>query len=164
MFNVCLQLSGKPVSKTWTRLASTANAGQNTITLQDAVDWSVGDYIVIATTGDRHSQGENEKHEIASISGDKRTLTLTSALGYTHVGVSESFDGQQVEFRAEVGLLTRNVVVRGSDNKEWHDEIEKCEAGFDTGELRYASKLTMCSLDNDENKTTGRQKYKTCTR
>ena len=41
-----------------------------------------------------------------------------------------------MEARAEVALLTRNVVVRGSDNDEWHDVIEKCDEGFDTGQQR----------------------------
>lgn len=45
---------------TWTRLASTATAGSTTLTLQQAVDWEVGDKIVIATTGHRHSQEETE--------------------------------------------------------------------------------------------------------
>ena len=38
-----------------------------------------------------------------------------------------------LEARAEVGLLTHNVVVRGSDNDEWHDVIKACPEGFDTG-------------------------------
>lgn len=35
--------------------------------------------------------------------------------------------------RAEVGLLTHNVVVRGSVNHQWSETIEACPAGFDTG-------------------------------
>ena len=36
---------------------------------------------------------------------------------------------------AEVGLLSRNIVVRGSDNPAWNDKIPACEEGFDTGEF-----------------------------
>ena len=43
--------------------------------------------------------------------------------------------GKALEARAEVGLLTHNVVVRGSDNKQWHDTIEACPEGFDPGLL-----------------------------
>ena len=43
--------------------------------------------------------------------------------------------GHRLEACAEVGLLTRNVVVRGSDNKQWNDTIEACSEGFDTGML-----------------------------
>lgn len=44
----------------WTRLASTAEAGTKVLTLQHEVDWNAGDEIVIATTGDKHSQKESE--------------------------------------------------------------------------------------------------------
>ncbi|WAR05573.1 PKHL1-like protein, partial [Mya arenaria] len=133
--NGTLDLHGIEVPLTWTRLASTANAGSDSITLVDPVEWNVGDEIVIATTGHHHTQSENEKRTIESISSDKRTLTLTESLEATHVGTTETFDGTEVEFRAEVGLLTHNVVVRGNENPEWEDEIEACEAGFNTGEF-----------------------------
>lgn len=71
---------------------------------------------------------------IASVSADGRTLTLTEPLGYTHLGVSVTLpDGTVFEGRAEVGLLTRNIVVRGSNNVEWSDKIEACPDGFNTG-------------------------------
>ena len=37
--------------------------------------------------------------------------------------------------RAEVGVLSRSIQVVGSDDKQWHDKIEACEDGFDTGEF-----------------------------
>ncbi len=71
---------------------------------------------------------------IASVSADRRTLTLTKPLEYTHLGVSVTLpDGTVFEARAEVGLLTRNIVVRGSNNVEWNDQIEACPDGFNTG-------------------------------
>lgn len=71
---------------------------------------------------------------IASVSADGRTLTLTKPLRYTHLGVSVTLpDGTVFEARAEVGLLTRNIVVRGSNNMEWNDQIEACPDGFNTG-------------------------------
>ncbi|KAJ8273405.1 hypothetical protein GJAV_G00101260 [Gymnothorax javanicus] len=100
------------------------------------VTWNVGDEIVIASTGERHSQGENEVRRIASVSADGRTLTLTEPLMYTHLGVSVTLpDGTVFEGRAEIGLLTRNIVVRGSENFEWNDRIEACPDGFNTGEF-----------------------------
>nr|XP_055075555.1 fibrocystin-L-like [Misgurnus anguillicaudatus] len=131
-----LDLHGIPVPVTWTRLSQTAQNGSSTLTLMDAVTWKTGDEIVIASTGDRHSQRENELRSIASVSADGRTLTLTKPLTYTHLGVSVTLpDGTVFEARAEVGLLTRNIVVRGSNNQEWNDLIPACPAGFDTGEF-----------------------------
>ena len=127
--------AGRPVGVTWTRLASTANAGSTELTLQLAVSWQAGDQVVIATTGHRHSQRENEVRQIASVSPDGLTLTLTEALEYKHLGEEVRLSpAHTLQARAEVGLLSHNVVVRGSDMAAWHDVIEACPDGFDTGE------------------------------
>ena len=124
---------GQEVPLTWTRLAATAAVGDTTLSLVDPVHWNVGDEIVIAATGHHHSQSENEKKTIAGISGDNMTLTLDSALEAEHLGTEETFDGTTVEFRAEVGLLTHNVVVRGNRDPQWTEHIEACPKGFNTG-------------------------------
>lgn len=49
-------------------LESSVSAGADEITLQKAVDWQVGDMIVIASTGKRHSQKENEQRQISAVS------------------------------------------------------------------------------------------------
>lgn len=68
------------------------------------------------------------------VSGDGKTLTLTAPLDYEHLGLSQDVGGGHVlEMKAEVGLLTHNVVVRGSINHQWDETIEACPAGFDTG-------------------------------
>ena len=80
------------------------------------------------------SQRENEKHTIAAVSPDQMTLTLAEALEFGHLGETQTFEGGiTLETRAEVGLLTHNVVVRGSNLKDWNDEVEACPAGFDPG-------------------------------
>uniref|UniRef100_A0A667XGZ1 PKHD1 like 1, tandem duplicate 2 n=1 Tax=Myripristis murdjan TaxID=586833 RepID=A0A667XGZ1_9TELE len=131
-----LDLHGIPVPVPWTHLAQTATNGSVTLTLMKEVTWKAGDEIVIASTGHRHSQRENEVRRIASVSDDGKTLTLTEPLEYTHLGVSVTLpDGTVFEGRAEVGLLTRNIVVRGSQHQEWNDTIEACPDGFNTGEF-----------------------------
>lgn len=42
---------GLPVPVVWTRLAQTAQAGERTLVLQEAVTWKPGDKIVVASTG-----------------------------------------------------------------------------------------------------------------
>uniref|UniRef100_H2YG49 Uncharacterized protein n=1 Tax=Ciona savignyi TaxID=51511 RepID=H2YG49_CIOSA len=133
--NGTLELHGSYVDVPWTKLASTAAAGATQITLQHVVTWKAGDEIVIATTGHRHSQRENENKVISAVSSDGKTLTLTSPLDYEHLGVSETFGTTTVEFRAEVGLLTRNIVFRGSNDHAWNDDIPACPDGFNTGEF-----------------------------
>ncbi|KAM4026998.1 fibrocystin-L isoform 2-T2 [Anomaloglossus baeobatrachus] len=131
-----LDLHGIPVPVTWTRLAQTAESGSSTLILQQNVTWKTGDEIVIASTGHRHSQSENEKRTIQSVSTDGKNVTLTEPLLYKHLGISVTLpDNTVFEARAEVGLLTRNIVVRGSNNVEWSDSIAACPDGFDTGEF-----------------------------
>ncbi|XP_066276424.1 fibrocystin-L-like [Branchiostoma lanceolatum] len=135
--NGTLDIHGSPVPVTWTRLAQTAAAGQTTLVLEQPVTWKAGDSIAIATTGYRHSQAETEVREIASVASDGVTVTVTEPLDYEHISVEETFAnaGVTLETRGEVALLTRNVVIRGSDDASWHDEIPACEEGFDTGEF-----------------------------
>ena len=126
--------TGKPTPVTWTLLAETVAIGDTDIKLQLPVTWSVGDEIVIASTGGHDSQKENEKCTIAAVSDDQMTLTLTKALEYVHLGETQTFEGDiTLETRAEVGLLTHNVVVRGSNLKAWNDKIEACPVDFEAG-------------------------------
>uniref|UniRef100_A0A8D0AJK6 PKHD1 like 1 n=1 Tax=Sander lucioperca TaxID=283035 RepID=A0A8D0AJK6_SANLU len=131
-----LDLHGIPVPVPWTHLAQMATSGSVTLTLMKAVTWKAGDEIVIASTSHRHSQSENEVRRIAAVTADGKNVTLTEPLKYTHLGVTVTLpDGTLFEGRAEVGVLTRNIVVRGSQNQEWDDKIPACPDGFNTGEF-----------------------------
>ncbi|XP_069813288.1 fibrocystin-L-like isoform X2 [Dendropsophus ebraccatus] len=131
-----LDLHGLPVPLTWSRLAQTAESGSSNLILQQNVTWKAGDEIVLASTGDRRSQSQNEKRTIQSVSADGKNITLTQPLLYKHLGISVTLpDGSVFEARAEVGLLTRNILVRGSTNVEWSETIPACPNGFNTGEF-----------------------------
>ena len=41
--NCKLSMYGTPRPKTWTVISSTINVGDNTLTVQDTVDWKVGE-------------------------------------------------------------------------------------------------------------------------
>ena len=108
-----LDLHGRRRLRTWTRLGQTARANTTTITLSQAVDWRQGDRIVIAATG--KDGNETEENEIVSASSDGVTLTLSEKLRFEHLGITEHFEGgHSIELRAEVGLLSHNVIVEGS--------------------------------------------------
>jgi hypothetical protein len=106
-------MHGVNTGQTWTRLAATAAAGSTNITLLQAVSWPVGSQIIIATTGDYLSQGESEVHTITAISPNGLTLTLDSVLAFGHFGITQNVGPTTVEIRAEVGLLSHNVVFQG---------------------------------------------------
>lgn len=103
-----LDLHGEP-RLSWTRLAATAPAGAALLTLERDADWRPGDRLVVAST-DFDPMWYDEA-VVAGRSG--RTLKLAAPLRYAHWGTRQSVAGRDVDERAEVGLLTRNVVVRG---------------------------------------------------
>ncbi|MFM2399957.1 MAG: hypothetical protein RL341_2114, partial [Pseudomonadota bacterium] len=105
-----LELFGEP-RLSWTRLNATAAAGTTQLTLADAPNWRAGDRIVIAPSG--VDPFEAEVRTVTAVSG--RTVTVDKALTYPHFGQTQTFDGVTIDTRAEVGLLTRNVVIRGDD-------------------------------------------------
>lgn len=105
-----LDLHGIPHNVSWTRLASTASAGQTSITLSEAVDWVAGNEIILTTTDTRIDHVE--RCTIANVSGGGTVLTLTSALTYTHIVIDNVFpNGQIYHVAGAVGLLTRNIRV-----------------------------------------------------
>ncbi|XP_021339861.1 fibrocystin-L-like, partial [Mizuhopecten yessoensis] len=127
-----LDLHGAHVPITWTKLATSAAVGDKQITLQHQVTWQKGDTIVITTTGGINSQYESETATITSIAMN-RTITLNSSLTNQHKGISEFVDGRELHFSAEVGLLTRNIVIRGfKDSSQETEQVTACPDGFDT--------------------------------
>jgi cell migration-inducing and hyaluronan-binding protein len=104
-----LNLHGN-VKNTWTKLASTANAGATSIQVLNAAEWRVGDEIVLASTDFNPRQAE--RRTISAISGNN--ITLDKPLAYMHFG-KITFG---VDERGEVGLLTRNIKVQATPDAE----------------------------------------------
>ena len=143
---------GRPTPVTWTVLSETAPAGTNILNLKVPVNWLVGDWIIIATTGDHMSQHQNEKHRISDISADGLTLTLEENLAYDHKGETETYGDVHLDLRAEVGLLTHNVVFRGSNDAQWNVEIKACPAEFDPGlddKIIFIPLSDLCMTQSD---------------
>ncbi|MDQ3987493.1 MAG: right-handed parallel beta-helix repeat-containing protein [Actinomycetota bacterium] len=105
-----LELHGRK-TKGWTTLGSTARRGHRTITLAEAPGWRPGDRIVVASTDywSRHY----EQRTVTRVSG--RSIELDEPLDYMHWGELQPYGAEVVDERAEVGLLTRNIVIRGTD-------------------------------------------------
>ena len=126
-----LDLHGCRKEHTWTVLESTVEAGSDRISLKHAVDWNVGEEIVIATTGGHQSQHQSERRKIKEINGTE--IILNEILEYQHLGrefefVSYNGESRTLSQRAEVGVLTRNLKVRGNINEEWLRHIPACES------------------------------------
>lgn len=108
-----LELHGsRRESVSWTQLAAHAEPGAREITLADAVNWRKGDRICVAPSG--YSAREAEEAIVTETSG--KAVRIESALKYKHWGATQKVEGRVLDERAEVGLLSRNVVVRGAED------------------------------------------------
>ena len=128
-----IDIHGKPLNVTWTKLAQTASTGTVMLHLQEAVDWEVGGKIVIASTS--FSQRENEEKEIQAIDETGKILTITTPLEYDHISIQQTIEGRYIDTSAEVGYLTRNVLVRGNLNEEFVMDVENCPEEFRPGQF-----------------------------
>ena len=99
---------------TWARLASTAAKSATQLVLDRAVDWTAGDRIVLASTDFDPLQAEELMVQSAVTGGAAgTTLTIGTPLRNMHYGQQQTVAGQTIDERAEVGLLSHNIVLRG---------------------------------------------------
>jgi len=114
-----LDMHGPVRNPVWTQLETTAEKNSLEITLQRAVDWQVGEEIAIASTS--FESREAEKRSIVAIDRtdpEKPKLTLNKKLVYKHYAKTLSYGGEEIDMRAEVGLLSRSVKFQGDSDSE----------------------------------------------
>ena len=100
-----VNMYGNVPAVAWTKLASTANTGDNSLTLTQIVDWKIGSEIVVTST--EYDANQVETFVITGLSADGLTISLDHPVVNRHFAgtVSGNF------LAAAVGLLTRNVVI-----------------------------------------------------
>ncbi|MEM6602418.1 MAG: G8 domain-containing protein [Pseudomonadota bacterium] len=91
-----IDIHGDDASKTsWTKLTASLQGGQgaNTITVEDAAGWEVGDVIAISSSfydrGDNGFESEAEQFTITSINGNM--ITLDGDIQHDHIGVTQTY-------------------------------------------------------------------------
>ncbi|MEM1011615.1 MAG: G8 domain-containing protein, partial [Planctomycetota bacterium] len=115
----------------FTKLASTANAGSSVIEVENVIernfdgttsaasdgvlDWRVGDRIVIASS--TRDYNDEDVRVITAIQnlGTTTQIAVNAPLTHRHYGEIEAYDNgtREIDLRAEVALLDRNVVIQG---------------------------------------------------
>ena len=79
----------------------------------EEVDWEVGDELMITSTDRNFRHAEFMKITGVSSDGLKSTITLDKAFEHMHYAGSESYGNDVLTVRAEVCLMSRNIVYRG---------------------------------------------------
>jgi hypothetical protein len=98
----------------WSLLNGTVDPGATSLNLVDNPTWKNGDRIVIAPSG--INPLEAEEVVVTSVSG--LTVNFSPPLMHRHCGMIQDVDGKALDMRAEVGLLTRNIVIEGNEASE----------------------------------------------
>ena len=127
-----LNLFGSAPAVVWTKLDAHAAAGATSLQLAERPSWRAGDQIVVAPS-DFYGVAPTEQLEVTALVD--RTVSLRdplkaarwgklqyiSATGMTLVP-DTTVSPLTLDERAEVGVLTRNVVVQGADDALWREQ------------------------------------------
>jgi G8 domain/Right handed beta helix region len=171
-----LELFGKTTSVPWTKLNAHAFSGSTTLTLEKSVDWKAGDQIVLAPTewyGDiwvpqavHDSSTATQKLSITSVAGtsirtdagvnafrwgllqyatDNGMSLSRTTFSKPHANVPDTLDE-----RAEVGNLTRNIVIQSVDDAAWKT------SGFGA-HIMVMDRISSLQMDGVELRRMGQQ-------
>jgi len=122
MNNATMNLQGRSLERTWTKLNASASAGEDVITFKDDMRniWNVGDEIIIASSD--FDMNEAEQRTITGFV-NANTIRLNQVLQYDHFGELQNYTHKidtdinwTLDERAEVGLLTHNIKIQGDDS------------------------------------------------
>ncbi len=138
-----LELHGQSPTPVWTKINQHAEAGDDFLYTAEPVDWAVNDEIVLAPT-DFYGVAETERYQIATAVNADGFFLDSPVAGFrwglmqyaTDLGMSLTPDGSvippapledgdtplELDERAEVGNLTRNIVIQGADDALWQND------------------------------------------
>ena len=111
VMNSKIDIHGTKRDVTWTYLKSTIKPGDTTFSLEKDVDWKVGESIVVASTS--FEIFEAEQKVILSIASG--VFTVDSPFVYQHYSDVETYGTSKFPMKAEVALLSRNILFKGAD-------------------------------------------------
>ncbi len=159
-----LEMHGTPPTVPWTKIDAHATVGVNTLTLMESVSWNVNDEIVLAPT-DYYEAGNGtsvtEQFNLTQVNGTQLTLGAnTNAFHWgliqyaTNSGMSLSnanavtppaasgFTPVELDQRAPVGNLSRNIVVQAPNDNLWNNNGFGCHIMV----MRLGGGIPMCGL------------------
>eukprot|EP01129_Flabellula_baltica_P004624 TRINITY_DN1621_c0_g1_i1.p1 TRINITY_DN1621_c0_g1~~TRINITY_DN1621_c0_g1_i1.p1 ORF type:complete len:1091 (-),score=249.93 TRINITY_DN1621_c0_g1_i1:37-3309(-) len=154
-----LDIHGKQYHPTWTRLAANLEPGSKFVYIQDAVNWEVGQKILVVTSKyldcpEEYQEDwckpcwgnncdsvphENEIRTIVAIDNENHVIEVDAALTYDH------YAGK--EYQTEVALLSRRIELVGTETGDKYG-AHVMVSGH-SGEMRISG--TSCSNCGQQN-------------
>ncbi|KAA0165290.1 hypothetical protein FNF31_01943 [Cafeteria roenbergensis] len=110
-----LDIHGAPRIRSWCRIAADASPGSRDLYTSENVDWAVGDKLVITTSSTNYQHAE--ELEVAEVVGPRhlRMKEPFQRLHRAQVIDGSPYGHSDVDMRAAVGLLSRNVIIQGDE-------------------------------------------------
>ena len=147
---------GKPVSNTYLPLEMTADRGAMSAKVVGQVGWVPGNEVVITP-----SDYDAHEAEVRTISNVTRTSTGSTIIHFTvplmhkhYSGRPEMVGGHNIRMQSQVGLLTRNIVIKGEGQGEetsyhfWnHEEGDEATKLCGNGLCEPTETSITCSSD-----------------
>lgn len=111
---------GMPVNKTWVSLAQSASPGDTWIVVEGMIDWKNGSEIVITPSDfDMHESDTARITSITWMSFSLSKVFLETPLKHAHyAGAEESYGTRTMQMQSKVGLLSHNIVIKGTGQGE----------------------------------------------
>ncbi len=125
----------------WTKLNRSVAKGATQLELAETPDWRVGESIVLASSALDPTQAETRV--ITAV--NNKTISFDQPLEFAHYGQLQSFAGKTLDERAEVGLLSRNIVIEGdaaSQTKQFGGHVMVMGVTGSTRETNIAASST----------------------
>lgn len=114
-----IEIHGRPRRRVWTILGADVLAGTSAVYTAEPVDFAPGELVVV-TSSDYDFTHAEEAGVVALINSTYFTVNIT--FKYDHrgtvvPGADVSWDSD-IDMRAEVGLVTRNIVIQGDETSD----------------------------------------------
>ena len=149
-----VDIHGQLFLPTWTRLSMTALVGSTVIYLQQHANWMVGQQIVVLTTVyydcsaqyREFCEGYADQNEIRTIVGvSMNDVTKTYSVKIDKPLIYEHYAGY--EYQGEVALLSRRIVVQGSESFDNFGGHIKMKFGTAQGRFSGVQAINMGQLN-----------------
>lgn len=141
-----LQLHGQTAAKaSWTQIDGDVEPGATTLQLAEATGWLPGDRIALAPSGE--DPREAERLVITGVSTDGRRISVQPPLSHAHLGRVLSYAGKTIDMRAEVALLSRNIVIRNRPDESGPDGHPVNNTGFHTMIMPDAGRVELVGVE-----------------
>lgn len=113
-----LEVHGMKRLRTWTKLNETARAGQSWIITAEPVDFKGGETVIL-TGSELPGTFDNYGMELLLVAStiDGHNVSFTQNLKYNHRSEIVTIEGRVIDMRCEIGLLSRNIIIQGDEEK-----------------------------------------------